>query len=72
LAFFVVVALCAVMFRVTLMAFSSPPGTSAISTAPLSCQVTLALAAVPLVAIGVYVPAILQELLRSAANAMGG
>jgi hydrogenase-4 component F len=72
LAFFVVVAFCAVMFRVTRMAFGSPPGTPAISTAPLSCQVTLALAAVPLVAIGIYVPAVLQDLLRSAASAMGG
>jgi hydrogenase-4 component F len=72
LAFFVVVAFCAVMFRVTMMAFGSPLGTPAISTAPLSCQVTLVLAAIPLVAIGVYVPAVLQDLLRSAASAMGG
>jgi hypothetical protein len=33
---------------------------------------TLALAAVPLVLIGVYVPGPLQDLLKAAANAMGG
>ena len=43
-----------------------------ISAVPLSCRVTLALAAVPLLAIGIYVPSVLQELLRAAATAMGG
>ena len=39
---------------------------------PLSCKLTLALAVIPLIAVGVYVPARLQELLHAAANAMGG
>jgi len=72
LAFFVVVAFCAVMSHATRMAFSTPRETVIISAVPLSCRVTLALAAVPLVAIGIYVPSVLQELLRAAATAMGG
>ena len=72
LAFFVVVAFCAVMSHATRMAFSTPRETVTISAVPLSCRVTLALAAVPLFAIGIYVPPVLQELLRAAATAMGG
>ena len=72
LAFFVVVAFCAVMSHATRMAFSTPRETVTISAVPLSCRVTLALAAVPLFAIGIDVPSVLQELLRAAATAMGG
>jgi hypothetical protein len=39
---------------------------------PRSCKLTLALAAVPLLLIGIYVPAPLQDLLKAAASAMGG
>ncbi len=72
LAFFVVVAFCAIMFHVTRMAFGAPQESSVISVPPLPCQVALALAAVPMVAIGIYVPVLLQDLLRAAAAAMGG
>jgi hydrogenase-4 component F len=72
LAFFVVVAFCAVMFHVNRMVFGTPgPGTVAL-VMPGSCKATLALAAIPLVVIGLYVPAPLQDLLRAAAAAMGG
>jgi hydrogenase-4 component F len=47
LAFFVVIAFCAVMFHVNRMAFGVPDGSSAENVVPLSCKVTLALAASP-------------------------
>jgi hydrogenase-4 component F len=72
LAFFVVVAFCAVMFHVNRMVFGIPGPGAAASVVPASCKATLALAAIPLVAIGLYVPAPLQDLLRAAARAMGG
>ncbi len=72
LAFFVVVAFCAVMFHVNRMAFgASDRDTPALAT-PASCKVTLALAAIPLAVIGIYVPAPLHDLLKAAAAAMGG
>jgi hydrogenase-4 component F len=72
LAFFVVIAFCAVMFHVNRMAFGTPDvGASALAT-PASCKVTLALAAIPLIVIGIYIPTPLQDLLRAAAAAMGG
>jgi hydrogenase-4 component F len=72
LAFFIVIAFCAVMFHVNRMTFGAPTEKAKISALPLSCKATLALAAVPLLTIGIYVPTILQDLLRAAATAMGG
>jgi hydrogenase-4 component F len=72
LAFFVVIAFCAIMFHVNRMAFGAAGGGTSIVALPLSCKATLALAAVPLLVIGIYVPAALQDLLRAAATAMGG
>ncbi len=71
LAVFVVIAFCAVMFHVNRMAFGAGE-TSALSAIPASCWATIALAAVPLVVIGIYVPAQLRELLMAAAKAIGG
>ena len=72
LAFFVVIAFCAVMFHVNRMAFSAPVSNASVLATPVSCKITLALAAIPLIVIGIYVPAPLQDLLRAAATAMGG
>jgi hydrogenase-4 component F len=72
LAFFVVVAFCAILFHVNRMVFSVPDHDAPASIIPASCKATLALAAIPLFAIGVYVPGPLQDLLRAAAQAMGG
>jgi hydrogenase-4 component F len=71
LAVFVVIAFCAVTYHVNRMVFGAGGG-AAVAATPLSCKITLALAAIPLVAIGIYVPAMLQNLLRAAAAAMGG
>jgi len=46
-------------------------GTAAL-VMPASCKAALALAAIPLAVIGLYVPAPLQDLLGAAAAAMGG
>ena len=79
LAVFVVIAFCAVMYHMNRMAFGAPhapvgepSGTSSRGSLPLACTATLAVAAVPLILIGVYVPARLQGLLQAAAAAMGG
>jgi hypothetical protein len=64
------------MYHVNSMVFGTPatdsPGSKVMAVIPASCKATLALAAVPLLAIGLYVPQPLQELLRAAAAAMGG
>jgi hydrogenase-4 component F len=72
LAFFVVVAFCAVMFHVNRMAFGAPDRDVPAIAAPASCKATLAVAAIPLLVIGVYIPGPLQDLLKAAASAMGG
>jgi hydrogenase-4 component F len=73
LAFFVVVAFCAVMFHVNRMVFGSPEAADAkAAPTPASCNAALALAAIPLVVVGLYVPAPLRDLLSAAAAAMGG
>ena len=71
LAFFVMAAFCAIMFHINGMVFGAP-ATNASPAMPLSCKATLVLAAIPLIAIGIYVPQPLQELLRAAAANMGG
>jgi hydrogenase-4 component F len=72
LALFVVVAFCAIMFHINRMVFGLPGPESAALSAPFACKATLALAAIPLLVIGVYVPGPLQRLLTAAAAAMGG
>jgi hydrogenase-4 component F len=72
LAFFVVVAFCATMFHVNRMVFGVPDHDVSASIIPVSCKATIALAAIPLFAIGIYVPGPMQDLLRAAAIAMGG
>jgi len=72
LAVFVVIAFCAVMYHVNRMAFGAPSAGTAVVAAPLSCNLALIAAAIPLLVVGIYVPAALQDLLRAAASAMGG
>jgi hydrogenase-4 component F len=71
LAVFVVIAFCAVMYHVNRMVFGAPDRATSAKPVPLSCKITLVLAAIPLVAIGLYVPGPLQTLLKAAASAMG-
>ena len=71
LALFIVVAFCAVIRHVNAMAFGAAENTAPGAAAPLSCRVALTLAAVPLLAIGIWVPPPLYHLLQSAAGALG-
>ncbi|HVW70164.1 MAG TPA: proton-conducting transporter membrane subunit [Steroidobacteraceae bacterium] len=73
LAAMVAIAFCAVMAHINRMTFS-PDRTSGepLSAVPLSCRLALVLAGIALLLLGLYVPAGLGDLLRSAANAMGG
>jgi hydrogenase-4 component F len=72
LALFIVVAFCAVMRHVNRMAFGAADDVSAAADAPFSCKATLALAAIPLLVIGIWVPPPLYHLLQTAAVALGG
>jgi hydrogenase-4 component F len=76
LALFIVVAFCAVMFHINQMVFSPPEQTLEQETVtpalPVTCKLTLLIAALPLVAIGIFVPAPVLALLQAAAAAMGG
>jgi hydrogenase-4 component F len=72
LALFVAVAFCAMMYHLNRMAFGTGAGDGSAVAVPGTCKATLALAAIPLIGIGIYVPSPLQQLLMAAANAMGG
>ena len=72
LALFIVVAFCAVMRHVNRMAFGTAEGISVAAAAPLSCKLTVVVAALPLIAVGIWIPRPLMALLRAAAAAMGG
>jgi hydrogenase-4 component F len=71
LAVLVALAFAAILFHVTRMVFGGGEGPAA-AAAPLSCRATILVAAVPLVLIGVWVPAPFYDLLRTAAAAIGG
>lgn len=72
LAFLVGTAFCAAIYHVNRMVFSPPARGSPVAPLPRSCTVSLALAAIPLVVIGIYVPPAIRDLLHAAATAMGG
>ncbi|HEV8680714.1 MAG TPA: proton-conducting transporter membrane subunit [Stellaceae bacterium] len=71
LAVLVFIAFCAVMVHVNCMAFGAGERRT-VRRIPLACKATIALAAIPLVVIGVYVPDPLRALLTAAAAAIGG
>jgi len=70
LALFVVIAFCGVMQQVNRMVFGMPPSTTAVPL-PRSCVASLAMAAVPMLALGLYVPPALERLLGLAGTALG-
>jgi hydrogenase-4 component F len=72
LALFIVIGFCAVMRHVNHMAFGAASGPSLDLAAPLPCKLTLALATIPLLAVGIWIPPPLQALLHAAAMAIGG
>jgi hydrogenase-4 component F len=72
LAAFIVIAFFGVMLHVNRMAFGEPgePPPSEPHRLPFSCRLTLVLAAVPVLVLGVYVPPPLHSLLVHAAAAL--
>jgi hydrogenase-4 component F len=72
LALLIVIAFCAVMSHINRMVFSAPEGKTPASVIPFSCKLTLLVAAIPLLAIGIFIPAPFHALLQAAAAAMGG
>src|SRR5208283_3697024 len=69
LALFIVIAFCAVMLHMTRMAFGAPAHDEPTHRISGLCRVALAVAAIPLVGIGLYVPGRLHDLLMIAARA---
>jgi hydrogenase-4 component F len=72
LALFIVVAFCAVIRHVNRMAFGAAHQALGWTGTPLSCGAALAVAALPLLVIGIWVPPPLDHLLQAAAAALGG
>jgi hydrogenase-4 component F len=72
LAIFIMTGFCAIMFHINRMVFGAPATGIASRALPLTCKATLALAAIPLIAIGIYIPEPFENLLKAAAMAMGG
>jgi hypothetical protein len=54
------------------MVFGVAEKNTSTASVPMSCKATLAVAAIPLVVMGIYVPTTLYNLLKAAASAMGG
>lgn len=72
LALFVVVAFCAMMRHVNRMVFGTSNRTHVVTALPASCSAALALSALPVLVLGVYMPADLHRLLTISAAAFGG
>jgi hydrogenase-4 component F len=72
LALFVVIAFFGVLLHINRMVFGQPPEAAqalAVKTVlPVSCRLTLVLAALPIVILGLYLPAPVDQLLRLAAG----
>jgi hydrogenase-4 component F len=71
---FIVLAFVAVMYQLGQVVFGETTDAAAgtVSPAPLTCRLALLIAAVPVLVFGVYLPARLGELIRTAAVLMGG
>lgn len=74
LAALIVVAFVGILMHVSRMAFGrpEPAAVAAGGKLPLSCRVAVLAAALPVLFLGVYVPAPLEHLLRLAAMQLGG
>jgi hydrogenase-4 component F len=74
LVLFIGIAFFAVMNHVSHMVFGSPDSDTPISSVrlPVSCTITLALAAIPVVVLGVHIPSPLYQLINLAAGMIGG
>ena len=72
LAILIVVAFVAIMLHVNSMLFGKPESHSTAEAVPLSCRTAVVVAAIPVVVLGVYIPAPIHSLLQLAAQQLGG
>ena len=72
LAIFIVIAFIGIMLNVNRMVFGRPALTGPIEAVPASCRFSIAMASLPVLILGVYIPAPLHELLLVAAHQLGG
>ncbi|MGA7078406.1 MAG: proton-conducting transporter membrane subunit [Terriglobales bacterium] len=72
LAILIVVAFVAIMRQVNSMLFGKPELHSTAEAIPVSCRSAVLLATVPVVVLGVYIPAPIHSLLQLAAQQLGG
>lgn len=74
LVFFIAVAFFGIMNHVSRMVFGSDDVGYPVRTEslPASCRITLMIAAIPIIVLGVYIPGTLQKLIELAAATIGG
>jgi hydrogenase-4 component F len=72
LAILIVVAFVAIMRQVNGMLFGEPELHTTAEAVPLSCRTAVLVAAVPVVVLGVFIPAPIHSLLQLAAQQLGG
>jgi hydrogenase-4 component F len=72
LAVFIVIAFIGIMMHVNRMVFGRPASPGPIEAVPTSCRFSIALASLPVLVLGIYIPAPLHELLLIAAHQLGG
>jgi len=71
LALFIIIAFCGVLFPINRMVFGKPTELVSRTTVATTSIVTLVLAAIPVILLGLYLPGPLHELLRLAAASLG-
>jgi hydrogenase-4 component F len=72
LATLIVIAFIAIMFQVNRMLLGKPDLKSRVAPVPLSCRTAVLAGIVPIVLLGVFVPAPVHSLLQLAAQQLGG
>ena len=71
LTLFIVIAFCGIMYHINRVVFGNASHTSARTALPLSSKVTLIVAAIPVILLGLYIPHQIHMLLQHAAWYLG-
>jgi hydrogenase-4 component F len=72
LASLIVIAFVAIMWHVNRMMFGRPATPYLVESLPTSCRIAVVVAALPVILLGVYIPAPVHSLLLLAARQLGG
>ncbi len=74
LVFFIAIAFFAIINHVSRMVFGPDENSNPMrpGSLPVSCRITLIIAAIPVIVLGLFIPGTLQKLIELAAAAMGG